>query len=193
MTDSGGKLDRQHMNLYFVGRLLFAHRFIHQVDRDAALHPVLQEMRATMSIVRSLSTAGTAQCQSRKEAEGDSVSSYITGTGLATPDEQAEVEQWVRRLNTNQFELDDGHRVTGVSLSAVISLVNHACEPNSILITQGRMVLLCAFRDVVAGEEWTITYIGEDKLVAPVSTRRKFLRDVYRFGCQCRRCVSEAS
>ena len=173
----------------FMGRLLLAHARIEElVQQGATLPPILDEIRATLPIARSLSTSGVSR---QRAVDGDRVYTYMHKRA-ATPIERVIVDQWDRRSRTNCFQLDDGDRPTGVSLSAVISLLNHSCEPNSLVLPNKRIVQLGSMGDIAAGEELTISYFDEEDLERPVEYRRQMLRQHYNFECQCRRCVREA-
>ena len=184
--------------LLFIGRLLLAHGHIEESNGKGELPTVLEEMRTTLPLVRLLSTAGQLLTpdleplpDEARQLLADHVFTHITGRNTtATPAQQAVVEDWNRRLNTNTFDLEDG---IGLSLAATLSLANHDCEPNSVQLPHGRRLVLGARRAVAAGEELTISYLTENELAEPVAARRLYLRARYGFECECRRCVQESS
>ena len=83
----------------------------------------------------------------------------------------------------------------GVLQGVSSSLMNHSCLPNCKVsavaeaAAQGiTTVTVRALRDVAAGEELSITYIG---LNQGVRERREMLEKGYGFLCSCKRCAEE--
>ena len=80
----------------------------------------------------------------------------------------------------------------GTAFYALQSCINHSCSPNAHAMKRdgqdedGAAVIL-AKRDIVAGEELTISYIDE---AGGVNDRAKQLAE-YGFVCQCSRCRRE--
>jgi len=76
------------------------------------------------------------------------------------------------------------------------AMLNHSCAPNAInyplhLSGRGLMVVRAA-RDIAAGDEVTISYVGADQLL-PLRQRRRALKDAFAFECGCGRCAAEAA
>ena len=71
-----------------------------------------------------------------------------------------------------------------------ISRINHSCNPNAVVVTtvgnsNGQRIV--AAREIAAGTEITISYLGL-LLYADTATRRKKLVATKYFTCQCSRC-----
>ncbi|KAF2087819.1 SET domain-containing protein [Saccharata proteae CBS 121410] len=75
---------------------------------------------------------------------------------------------------------------TGVWLTA--SYTNHSCSYNAMRAFIGNIMIVRATRDLAAGEEVTMTYVGTDD---PVLARRNSLRDTWGFDCYCALCKLE--
>ena len=81
-------------------------------------------------------------------------------------------------------------KFSGTGLFQTVSRLNHSCRPNiSIEFPSGTF---CAegilVREVLAGEELTISYVNEN---LPVEKRRKKLKDFFGFDCMCEKCLEE--
>lgn len=76
----------------------------------------------------------------------------------------------------------------GVFLAA--SLFNHSCRPNLCYLRgeDGPGFQFIARREIKAGEELTISYLGDDDLPG----RRAYLREHYFFDCACERCREDS-
>jgi hypothetical protein len=72
----------------------------------------------------------------------------------------------------------------GAALLKLTTLINHACSPNCTYKRVQDHMVVCAKRDIKAGEELTIQYrdTTEDK--------REELAECYGFICQCALCAS---
>lgn len=87
----------------------------------------------------------------------------------------------------------DGQRTS--VLFEVISRINHSCAPNVDVVTdvhlgraRGRLV---ALRDISAGDEVLVSYlgsVGSVRMELPTEARRLDLRRKHRFICACERC-----
>ncbi|XP_036398732.1 histone-lysine N-methyltransferase SMYD3 [Megalops cyprinoides] len=92
------------------------------------------------------------------------------------------------RMTCNCFTISDGElKEVGVGLYPNMSLLNHDCRPNCVMLFEGRILHLRAIRDIQPNEELTISYI--DTLM-PSSERRKRLQEQYHFLCQCQQCAT---
>lgn len=86
----------------------------------------------------------------------------------------------------------DGGEMLGYGMYPEASLFNHSCAPLVNKETRGRSWVFSTQRDVQAGEELTISYIGRDELVEwDVVQRREVLHKVWDFVCACPRCTEE--
>lgn len=77
----------------------------------------------------------------------------------------------------------------GTALFAIISTMNHSCEPNVHVSYVGgdHMGAIIAKRDIAVGEELCINYVGIKQSLA--ARRAELLH--YGFTCTCARCVKE--
>jgi len=77
----------------------------------------------------------------------------------------------------------------GIYISA--SFFNHSCDPNVRKEALGRGYVFYTARDVEAGEELCISYIGGECATQGLEERRKSLKESWFFECACVRCVTE--
>ncbi|KAL4623869.1 histone-lysine N-methyltransferase SMYD3 [Arapaima gigas] len=92
------------------------------------------------------------------------------------------------RVTCNCFTISDGElKEAGVGLYPSMSLLNHDCEPNCVVMFQGIQLHLRAIRDIKALEELTISYID---VMMPSEDRKRCLQEQYHFLCQCVRCAT---
>jgi hypothetical protein len=89
-------------------------------------------------------------------------------------------------FRTNSYGFDGG-RFAG--LYALLSRMNHACEPNvrKEFAPGGRMSVYTT-KPVAAGAQFFSCYGGNE---LPVQQRREHLQHKYKFWCECQRCVRE--
>ena len=76
----------------------------------------------------------------------------------------------------------------GVGLYDGVSMLNHDCEPNAVVVfEQDAMATVAALRSIRKGDEICISYIDVDQ---NADERRADLLD-YGFVCTCRRCLEQ--
>ncbi|XP_047167625.1 histone-lysine N-methyltransferase ASHR1 [Vigna umbellata] len=80
---------------------------------------------------------------------------------------------------------DNELRPVGTGLYPVISIINHSCLPNSVLVFEGRSALVRAVQHIPAGTEVVISYI---ETAGSTITRQRALKEQYLFTCTCPRC-----
>ncbi|XP_030642992.1 histone-lysine N-methyltransferase SMYD3 [Chanos chanos] len=91
------------------------------------------------------------------------------------------------RVTCNCFTISDGElQDLGVGLYPSMSLLNHDCQPNCVMVFEGKRLQLRAVRDIQPQEELTISYTD---VLAPSTERRRQLQEQYHFFCQCQRCT----
>ncbi|KAK9484537.1 hypothetical protein V1527DRAFT_442927 [Lipomyces starkeyi] len=73
----------------------------------------------------------------------------------------------------------------GMMFDSVISLINHSCDPNAVLVFNKNVLLIRAVRPIKKGEEILITYTDN---TMPMPHRKEQLRTRYFFDCQCTAC-----
>ena len=69
------------------------------------------------------------------------------------------------------------------------SYFNHSCDPNVYVFGLGDYMILMPARDIDQNEELTLSYV--DYLVDS-DTKRKVLKSIFGFDCQCQKCKNEA-
>ncbi|KAJ0002217.1 hypothetical protein NQD34_002013 [Periophthalmus magnuspinnatus] len=88
----------------------------------------------------------------------------------------------------NCFTISDGElQEIGVGLYPSLSLLNHDCGPNCVMVFEGTKLHLRAVKDIKSSDELTVSYIDSLELV---DVRRKQLEEQYHFTCTCHRCNS---
>ncbi|WJX39177.1 Histone-lysine N-methyltransferase ashr1 [Trifolium repens] len=80
---------------------------------------------------------------------------------------------------------DSELRPLGTGLYPVVSIINHSCLPNSVLVFEGRVASVRALQHVPKGTEVLISYI---ETAGSTVTRQKALNEQYLFTCVCPRC-----
>ncbi|XP_028257746.1 histone-lysine N-methyltransferase SMYD3 isoform X2 [Parambassis ranga] len=94
----------------------------------------------------------------------------------------------IAKVTCNCFTISDGElQEIGVGLYPSLSLLNHDCRPNCVMVFEGTKLQLRAVRDVNPEEELTISYI---ETLSLTEDRRRQLEDQYHFTCHCQRCDS---
>ena len=103
----------------------------------------------------------------------------------------------ISRASHNAFSIrptSDGEHsgeFLGYGVWPEASFFNHSCRPNLSKERKGCLWSFQTSRDVLAGEELCITYLGGDERDLDVRGRRKRLLDEWGFVCQCCGCVEE--
>ncbi|XP_027094861.1 histone-lysine N-methyltransferase ASHR1 isoform X1 [Coffea arabica] len=91
------------------------------------------------------------------------------------------------KLACNAHTICDAElRPLATGLYPVISLINHSCLPNSVLVFEGRLAVVRAVEHIPKGTEVLISYI---ETAASTMTRQKALKEQYFFTCTCPRCI----
>nr|ABR16570.1 unknown [Picea sitchensis] len=81
---------------------------------------------------------------------------------------------------------DSELRPMGTGLYPVISIINHSCFPNAVLLFEGRQAVVRAVEPIREGSELTVSYI---EIAASTASRKKSLKEQYFFDCKCLRCL----
>uniref|UniRef100_A0A3Q3VRZ9 [histone H3]-lysine(4) N-trimethyltransferase n=1 Tax=Mola mola TaxID=94237 RepID=A0A3Q3VRZ9_MOLML len=93
------------------------------------------------------------------------------------------------KVTCNCFTISDGElQEIGVGLYPSLSLLNHDCRPNCVMVFEGTKLRLRAVRDISPDEELTISYI---ETLSLTEYRQRQLQDQYHFTCQCQQCDAE--
>ncbi|PKU48044.1 hypothetical protein llap_1675 [Limosa lapponica baueri] len=93
------------------------------------------------------------------------------------------------QVTCNCFTISNGEmQDVGVGLYPSMSLLNHSCDPNCVIVFEGYQLLLRSVREIQIGEELTISYIES---LVPTSERQKQLMRQYCFECDCLLCQNQ--
>ncbi|XP_075604951.1 histone-lysine N-methyltransferase SMYD3 isoform X2 [Balearica regulorum gibbericeps] len=93
------------------------------------------------------------------------------------------------KVTCNCFTISNGEmQDVGVGLYPSMSLLNHSCDPNCVIVFEGYQLLLRSIREIQIGEELTISYIES---LMPTSERQKQLMRQYCFECDCLLCQNQ--
>ncbi|KAK9271392.1 hypothetical protein L1049_026982 [Liquidambar formosana] len=98
-----------------------------------------------------------------------------------------EIAENFSKLACNAHTICDSElRPLGTGLYPVISIINHSCLPNSVLVFEGRLAVVRAVQHIPKGTEVLISYI---ETAGSTMTRQKALKEQYLFTCRCPRCI----
>ncbi|ERM95321.1 hypothetical protein AMTR_s00008p00145610 [Amborella trichopoda] len=113
---------------------------------------------------------------------------------LILPNEEIDVKEIVQnfsRLVCNAHTICDSElRPLGTGIYPVMSIINHSCAPNSVLLFEGKLAVIRAMEAIPKGAEVLISYI---EIAGSTETRRKALKEQYLFSCTCLRCIKVGS
>uniref|UniRef100_A0A8C5MU57 [histone H3]-lysine(4) N-trimethyltransferase n=1 Tax=Leptobrachium leishanense TaxID=445787 RepID=A0A8C5MU57_9ANUR len=92
------------------------------------------------------------------------------------------------QVTCNSFTISDGEmQDVGVGLYPSMSLLNHSCDPNCVIVFEGKCLHLRTVKEIPKGEELTISYID---VMMPTRQRQNQLKRQYCFTCDCHRCLT---
>ncbi|KAL7155951.1 hypothetical protein ABFS83_03G110600 [Erythranthe nasuta] len=98
-----------------------------------------------------------------------------------------EIAENFSKLACNAHTICDSElRPLGTGLYPVISIINHSCLPNSVLVFEERLAVVRAMQNIPKGTEVTISYV---EIAGSTITRQKSLKEQYFFTCSCSRCI----
>ncbi|XP_074279508.1 histone-lysine N-methyltransferase ASHR1 [Silene latifolia] len=98
-----------------------------------------------------------------------------------------EVAENFSKLACNAHSICDSElRPLGTGLYPVVSIINHSCLPNSVLVFEERVSVVRAVQHIPKGTEVLISYI---ETAGSTMTRQKVLKEQYLFTCSCPRCM----
>ncbi|XP_073528901.1 histone-lysine N-methyltransferase SMYD3 [Phyllobates terribilis] len=93
------------------------------------------------------------------------------------------------KLTCNSFTISDGEmQDVGVGLYPSMSLLNHSCDPNCVIVFEGTRLHLRTVKEIPQGEELTISYMD---VKMPSHMRQMQCQRQYCFTCDCHRCMSK--
>ncbi|XP_063247027.1 histone-lysine N-methyltransferase SMYD3 isoform X2 [Prinia subflava] len=92
-------------------------------------------------------------------------------------------------VTCNCFTISNGEmQDVAVGLYPSMSLLNHSCDPNCVIVFEGYQLLLHSVREIQIGEELTISYVES---LMPTRDRQKQLLRQYCFECDCLLCQNQ--
>lgn len=92
-----------------------------------------------------------------------------------------EVQTVMAMIGSNCFNHEEW-----IGLHTLISLANHSCDPNSVVIGNG----LWAIKPIETGDEVTISYLSNQLIEAStVQERQTILKEKWEFDCRCVACT----
>lgn len=145
----------------------------------------MQSHRAQLSPAAQEEAAHLAYRLGRFLGDGDA----LAALGINRADELLEL---VCRHNTNAFTLSDAHLdPIGVCVLPTAALLNHACEPNAVVVfpttSSGQRcpMHVVALRPIAPGERIWISYVD---VATPRAERQRVLQERYHFTCACAAC-----
>ncbi|XP_033482398.2 histone-lysine N-methyltransferase SMYD3 [Epinephelus lanceolatus] len=95
----------------------------------------------------------------------------------------------IAKVTCNCFTISDGElQEIGVGLYPSLSLLNHDCRPNCVMVFVGTKLQLRAVQDINPEDELTISYI---ETLSLREDRQRHLEDQYLFICHCQHCDSQ--
>ncbi|GAB4861380.1 Histone-lysine N-methyltransferase ashr1 [Ancistrocladus abbreviatus] len=98
-----------------------------------------------------------------------------------------EIAENFSKLACNAHSICDSElRPLGTGLYPVVSIINHSCLPNSVLVFEGRTAVVHAVQRIPKGTEVLISYI---ETAGSTMARQKALKEQYFFTCACSRCA----
>jgi len=91
---------------------------------------------------------------------------------------------------TNVFGIFDEQTGSSIGCGLFLntSLLNHDCNPNCCYCFENNKLMVTAIRDIKNGEEISIPYIST---LDTSEGRRKELKEIFNFDCQCESCQSK--
>ncbi|KAK9236751.1 hypothetical protein V1525DRAFT_406139 [Lipomyces kononenkoae] len=97
----------------------------------------------------------------------------------------AVVEMLCKVMTNSASVTNPNYDTVGLMFDPLVSLINHSCEPNAVLVFDKNVLFLRAIRPIKKGEEILITYTDN---TMPMPQRKQQLRTRYFFDCQCTAC-----
>ncbi|KAG6852989.1 hypothetical protein C0991_007705 [Blastosporella zonata] len=120
--------------------------------------------------------------------------------GISSPEQLSKFElnsprdlvDIISRFITNTFSVTTPTLTPiGASVSPVVALINHSCEPNAVVVfprssdTPEPLMQVIALRNIEPDEEILTSYIDT---TLPRHLRQKSLQETYNFECHCPLC-----
>ncbi|XP_068448771.1 histone-lysine N-methyltransferase SMYD3 isoform X2 [Clinocottus analis] len=169
-------------------RLLFA--LLSPSESSSEELYTLEEHESHLSSMSEHKKQGLAQLASMLELYlQQEVSCLTKEVTSALPPSCREPVSLIAKMTCNCFTISDGElQEIGVGLYPSLSLLNHDCRPNCVMVFVGTKLQLRAVRDINPEDELTISYI---ETLSLTEDRQRQLEDQYHFTCCCQHCDSQ--
>ncbi|KAL1859488.1 hypothetical protein Daus18300_009633 [Diaporthe australafricana] len=151
-----------------------------------------------MRVIMALETEFEARMERARRAGSDGVPEFDMSLEVASNLHSAmnpgislnECRQLYCAIGTNALAIrpSEVEAAYGTCLDLVVSLINHCCDENAFIFFEGRELRCRAVKDMAAGTEITVCYQGARENVLH---RRRTLRNLFYFSCDCCKCKSE--
>ncbi|OMO98267.1 hypothetical protein CCACVL1_04268 [Corchorus capsularis] len=107
---------------------------------------------------------------------------------LQSPDiDIKEIAENFSKFSCNAHSICDSElRPQGTGLYPVVSIINHSCLPNAVLVFEGRLAVVRAVQRIPKDAEVLISYVDTAE---STMNRQKTLKEQYFFTCTCPRCI----
>ena len=92
---------------------------------------------------------------------------------------------------TNAVTITEGNEDTGSAVFPVFSYINHSCTPNAFILfcSKNKEQTLYAGRDISAGQQILISYLGGDEDLLTGAQRLEQTQRGWGFACTCKLCL----
>ncbi|XP_073320601.1 histone-lysine N-methyltransferase SMYD3 isoform X1 [Pagrus major] len=149
----------------------------------------LEEHESHLSSVSEQKKLGLSQLASMLELYLQQEAPDLVREMTSLPPSCRDPLNLIAKVTCNCFTISDGElQEIGVGLYPSLSLLNHDCRPNCVMVFEGTKLQLRAVRDINPEEELTISYI---ETLSLTEDGQKQLEDQYHFTCRCQRCDSQ--
>ena len=126
----------------------------------------------------------------REELMASMLSSLVGGTSRGGSGGSGGSASGSSKGSSSSESSEDSGEQAGTAVFAAASLANHSCYPTArpSFPRASSTLALVATRDLLEGEEVTVSYVDEE---LPLKQRRATLEFGYGFFCRCERCLAE--
>lgn len=145
--------------------------------------------------VKDLIGASEFRNRTSESKERDKLVGMATGILSSLPTKYShntgveDIIDFIMAVKVNGFTISDieGRRL-GSGYYCLARFLNHSCAPNVIVGFDGGQLQARAVREILIGEECTISYT---ELYRPLALRRQSLYEKKNFHCRCRKCLTD--
>ncbi|XP_027871865.1 histone-lysine N-methyltransferase SMYD3 [Xiphophorus couchianus] len=151
----------------------------------------LEEHESNLNLMSEQKKQGLSQLASMLElyVQQEEDSDLTQEVTSALPTSCRDPLSLIAKVTCNCFTISDGElQEVGVGLYPSLSLLNHDCRPNCVMVFEGERLQLRAVQDIRPKDELTISYI---ETLSLTEERQKQLQEQYHFICHCQRCSSK--